>query len=130
MCYLLPPELPRAAEGPLTLTLFAPAERKARMWGTGCVGLVFPLGKGGGGAKSLPPVSWTPMGASPRLAPLLCGGLNLGRQRASGGGGGCRSMPYMYISYIFGRFHGGGRGVNPLIPSTNFWRLDFSGIGG
>ena len=42
LCYLLPPELPRATSGPLTLSVRA--ERKARMWGTGCVGLVPPLG--------------------------------------------------------------------------------------
>ena len=36
------------------LTLSVPAERKARMWGTGCVSLVYPLGGGGGSKKSAP----------------------------------------------------------------------------
>ena len=47
----------------------------------------FPSG-GRGAAKSPPPVSWSPTGASPQLAPSLCGGLNLGRQSREGWGGG------------------------------------------
>ena len=43
---------------------------------------------GWGQQKVCSPVSWSPRGTSPRPAPSLCGGRNLGRQREGGGGGG------------------------------------------
>ena len=76
LCYLLPPELPRTP-GPLTLSVTA--ERKARMWGTGCVGLVFPWGGG---------CFLVPSGGQPTACTLALWWLKFGLTEIQGGGGG------------------------------------------
>ena len=61
--------------------------------------------RGGGGANTCPVFSNSQLGASPRPAPSLCGGLNLGRQ------GGTRGVRGGGMGGGTGGLRGGGGGL-------------------